>query len=448
MVLDFAPAPGRPAKSILARLPALPGFFYELRGYWDGRPRFSYMSSTRYITGHDVSHWSDDYGAVSELIHPDDLADYDAMRAQARFGVSEVAAEYRERTVDGRYIWVRESARRAVDDAGVTVLTGYCVDITATRGHETAVLERERRLRAVMDAATAQVVEFDLYGRLVYASDAAISGLTGANLARPEAWLAIVSGDRERVRHVVLDAIARRTGCDITFHIVHRDGLDRPIRLLLTYFAGELGSPGWIGVLSDLSAEHEIAERAHAARVQARAVTERTGATLYVWRRGVATVAASPVAPQPHLVVHRDDLNQFHAVHRELVVTRGRRSVDFRWRRHDTDDWRWVRATARSSGDGVSAIGAFLPDDDAIWKEREIERVDGLLTTREREVLAMLSDGLTNRELAHVLSLTEKTISHYVASVLEKLSLPNRAGAAAYSTRLFRASCRALGPGA
>jgi PAS domain-containing protein len=123
------------------------------------------MSSSRYITGHDVSHWSTDYDAVSELVHPDDLAAYEDMRARARFGEQEVALDYRERTVEGRYIWVRESARRGRDDAGATVLTGYCVDVTSQRVQEEAVVERERRLRAVMDAASAQVVEFDAYGQ-------------------------------------------------------------------------------------------------------------------------------------------------------------------------------------------------------------------------------------------------------------------------------------------
>ena len=422
----------------MERLPPFPGFLYELRGYWDDRPTFTYMSSTQYITGHDVSHWSADYTAVSELIHPDDLDVYNDMRARARFGEAEVSAEYRERTLDGHYIWVREIARRGLDDAGMTVLTGMCVDVTAIRAHDATVLERERRLRAVMETALAQVVEFDERGRLVYASNHTVSGLPNTTFAHLQDWLgSVVDDDRERVRHAVLDSFERRTGCDIMFLIVHRDRSLRSIRFVLTYFAGELGSPGWIGVLTDISSEHASAERAHVAHVQARALTERTGATLYRWRRGSATLAIPGPGPEPPLQVHRDDAGRFHGLHRELVITRGRRIVDFRWRRHEADDWRWVRATACSSGDGMSAFGAFLPDDDAVWREREVARVSHALTTREREVLGLLSDGLTNRELARELNLTEKTVSHHVANVLEKLGLHNRASAAAFAARLF-----------
>jgi PAS domain S-box-containing protein len=439
MVLDVVPPPVRSSPPVMGRLPSFPGFLYELRGYWDGRPSFSFMSSTRYITGHDVTHWSADYAAVSELVHPDDLETYDDMRTRARFGVSEVSAEYRERTLDGEYIWVRETARRGLDEAGADVLTGVCVDVTAIRAGDASVLERERRLRAVMETTSAQVVEFDEHGRLVYASHHSVTVLPSADFAHPQDWLGVVvDDDRERVRHVVLDAFQRRTGCDVTFRIVHRDGSTRSVRFVLTYFAGELGSPGWIGVLTDISVEYAFAQRAHTADVQTRAVTERTGAAVYRWRRDAATLALADRGFELPLIVHRDDVSRFHAVHRELVVTRGRRVVDFRWRRDDADVWRWVRATACSLGDGASAYGAFLPDDDAVCREREVARVSETLTLREREVLTLLSEGLTNRELARKLFLTEKTVSHHVANVLEKLGLPNRAGAAAFAVRLFQ----------
>jgi len=55
------------------------------------------------------------------------------------------------------------------------------------------------------------------------------------------------------------------------------------------------------------------------------------------------------------------------------------------------------------------------------------------LTAQELSVLALVSDGLTNREIAVKLYLGEGTVRNYVSRVLEKIGVPNRAGAAAYA---------------
>ncbi len=60
------------------------------------------------------------------------------------------------------------------------------------------------------------------------------------------------------------------------------------------------------------------------------------------------------------------------------------------------------------------------------------------ITPREREVLALLADGLTNRQIAERLVVSEHTVHRHVANILRKLGLPSRAAAAAYEVRVAR----------
>ncbi len=48
------------------------------------------------------------------------------------------------------------------------------------------------------------------------------------------------------------------------------------------------------------------------------------------------------------------------------------------------------------------------------------------LTSREEEILAHAAQGLTNKEIARNLTLSEKTVKHYMTNVLHKLQVRNR----------------------
>ncbi len=57
------------------------------------------------------------------------------------------------------------------------------------------------------------------------------------------------------------------------------------------------------------------------------------------------------------------------------------------------------------------------------------------LTGREREVLALIADGRSNREIARLLQLSEKTVKTHVSSVLAKLGVADRTQAALLAVR-------------
>jgi two-component system response regulator DevR len=96
--------------------------------------------------------------------------------------------------------------------------------------------------------------------------------------------------------------------------------------------------------------------------------------------------------------------------------------------------------------DLVSALEAVGRGDsllDPAVTERVLERVRRIangeerdeladLTAQERRILLLVADGMTNKEIATDVFLSDKTVKNYVSSILSKLNLQRRAQAAAF----------------
>ena len=67
-------------------------------------------------------------------------------------------------------------------------------------------------------------------------------------------------------------------------------------------------------------------------------------------------------------------------------------------------------------------------------RESVADPIDAL-TPREGEILALVGDGLTNREIGERLYLAEKTVKHYMTNVLKKLHVRSRVEAALLAQR-------------
>jgi len=58
------------------------------------------------------------------------------------------------------------------------------------------------------------------------------------------------------------------------------------------------------------------------------------------------------------------------------------------------------------------------------------DEIDGMLSAREGDVLRLLAEGMTDREIAAALAISPRTVESHVSSVLRKLGVRNRAEAA------------------
>jgi DNA-binding NarL/FixJ family response regulator len=61
---------------------------------------------------------------------------------------------------------------------------------------------------------------------------------------------------------------------------------------------------------------------------------------------------------------------------------------------------------------------------------------DSPLTPRETEVLRLVASGLSNREIAGSLVLSEHTVHRHVANILRKLAQSSRSAATAHAVRV------------
>jgi two-component system response regulator DevR len=64
------------------------------------------------------------------------------------------------------------------------------------------------------------------------------------------------------------------------------------------------------------------------------------------------------------------------------------------------------------------------------------------LSEQERRILALLADGLTNRQIAAEMYLAEKTVKNYVSNLLGKMGMQRRTEAAVYAARMAERRAR------
>ncbi len=94
-----------------------------------------------------------------------------------------------------------------------------------------------------------------------------------------------------------------------------------------------------------------------------------------------------------------------------------------------------IRAVAR--GESLLDPAATARVMDRMRRGDPRQRQLDVLTPQEQRVLALITEGMTNRQIGAHLRLAEKTIKNYVSSILAKLGLERRTQAAVLGARLL-----------
>ncbi len=201
--------------------------------------------------------------------------------------------------------------------------------------------------------------------------------------------------------------------------------------------------------------DHEVVRRG------LRDLLESTGEIEVVGESGLAAEATSRIpALRPDVAILDGRLPDGSGVD----VCRDVRSVDPTIRAliltsYDDDEALFAAILAGASGyvlkqvssndliDTVRRVAAGQSLIDPALTARVLDRVrDGApqaseladLTDREREILSLIAEGMTNRQIGEKLFLAEKTVKNYVSSLLAKLGLERRTQAAVLAARLLK----------
>jgi non-specific serine/threonine protein kinase len=90
---------------------------------------------------------------------------------------------------------------------------------------------------------------------------------------------------------------------------------------------------------------------------------------------------------------------------------------------------------ALAAGRGMSIEGAvhYALEADAPRKRGRKAADESPLTPREREIAGLVAQGLSNRQIAEALAISEKTAESHLSHILSKLELPSRARLAVWA---------------
>lgn len=94
-----------------------------------------------------------------------------------------------------------------------------------------------------------------------------------------------------------------------------------------------------------------------------------------------------------------------------------------------------IRSVAQGESLLSPSITAQVLDRFAALSRKERERENDVLSEREKEVLVLVAQGLTNRQIAGELVISENTVRNHLSHILDKLDLSRRSQVAAYAVQ-------------
>ncbi len=236
------------------------------------------------LFGHTPADWKAHRDFWRDHVHPDDLQKTLALNEQADRSGGPLQAEYRFRTSDGRWVWIRDEATLVEMPGSEGYWQGFLIDITERKRAEEQLREAEEKFRTMVEqnpavTYTQQIDPETGASVTTYISPRNIE-LTGytleETLADEKLWTNIVHpDDRERV--LAADRATNETGeaFSMEFRIVAKDGRVVWVHDEATLVRVGNGRPFWQGFMADITERKRSEEQLERALAVEREATQR-----------------------------------------------------------------------------------------------------------------------------------------------------------------------------
>jgi PAS domain S-box-containing protein len=218
-------------KTLVERVPAI-AYVWDASREARDLPVTYISPQIEHVLGYPARDWVDDPIAWHRHAHPEDAdrvveAWRDAVARRATF-----VEEYRLRTADGSWRWLRDEANPVGDDAGDLVYQGVMLDITERHAAEDRLREAEERWRTLLEhlPVVAYVIESgpdgDVGERWVAPGIEKLLGVTADEwLGDIETWTRMLHPeDREWVMSAWEQTARQGEAFELEYRMIHRDG--------------------------------------------------------------------------------------------------------------------------------------------------------------------------------------------------------------------------------
>lgn len=104
----------------------------------------------------------------------------------------------------------------------------------------------------------------------------------------------------------------------------------------------------------------------------------------------------------------------------------------------DPDDWlQYLHSVVEGTSDTARGMAGKLLYQ---FREKDLQNSSSAkpITPREKEILLLISEGISNKQIADQLFISENTVKNHIKKLLEKLELENRVQLATYAIKHFK----------